>query len=266
MTHPPTGSDVGLIVKVLAEFTFMVYCCVPGKPLIVVSIASIANLYEPAVVTVPPGRQRGRGSIRRLQDVTVPATWTAPTWTAPMTLVKTLAEMHGGRVEAHSDGPGKGSEFVVHLLLLSEGERMKDEEVGVPAPDSSLSLHPSSLKVLVVDDNIDAAESLTMLLHAWGHEVRTAHDGLTARGLAEQFRPEVVLLDIGLPRMDGYEVARRLRTQDGMGHVLLVALTGYGQQEDRHRAAEAGFNRHLTKPANPAALQALLAETSAPSG
>jgi CheY-like chemotaxis protein len=113
--------------------------------------------------------------------------------------------------------------------------------------------------VLVVDDNADAAESVAMVLRVRGHEVRTAHDGPAALNAAEQYRPEAVLLDIGLPGMDGYEVARRLRERAWMKGVRLVALTGYGQEEDKRRAAEAGFDQHLTKPVDPAALENLLA-------
>jgi CheY-like chemotaxis protein len=111
----------------------------------------------------------------------------------------------------------------------------------------------------VVDDSVDCADSLATLLRVAGHEVRTAYDGPTALEAAEAFRPEVVLLDIGLPRMDGYEVARRLRERERAGgRALLVAVTGYGQEEDRRRAEEAGFDAHLVKPAGPAALQRLL--------
>jgi CheY-like chemotaxis protein/two-component sensor histidine kinase len=173
-----------------------------------------------------------------------------------LTLVKSLVEMHGGSVEARSDGPGKGSEFVVNLPTLGR-EPVLVAKGGEGGPSSS---PPSpSRSILVVDDNVDAAESLSMMLRAWGHEVRTTHDGLAALNAAEQVRPEVILLDIGLPRMDGYEVARRLRERTGMRDVLLVALTGYGQEEDRRRAKEAGFDAHLTKPANPTSLQQLLA-------
>jgi CheY-like chemotaxis protein len=115
-------------------------------------------------------------------------------------------------------------------------------------------------RILVVDDNVDAAESLAVLLRIQGHDVRTAIDGPAALHVAEAFRPEVVLLDIGLPKMDDYEVARRLREQAGMGNTLLVALTGYGQ-EDRRRAEEAGFDAHLVKPADPAALWGFLASS-----
>jgi two-component system CheB/CheR fusion protein len=170
-----------------------------------------------------------------------------------LTLVKKLVELHGGGVEAHSEGPGRGSEFVVRLPVLP---RQAPVEVGAE-PDGHTPVPPR--RVLVVDDNVDAAESLALLLRVERHEVRTAHDGPTALHVAEAFRPEVVLLDIGLPRMDGYEVARRLRGQAGFQKALLVALTGYGQDEDRRRAEEAGFDAYLVKPADPAALHELLA-------
>jgi PAS domain S-box-containing protein len=175
-----------------------------------------------------------------------------------LTLVKSLVEMHGGSVEAHSDGPGQGSELVVRLPTLGR----EPAEGGEGGP--SRSPPSGSRRVLVVDDNVDAAESLAILLRTWGHEVLTTHDGLAAVKAAEQVRPEVILLDIGLPRMDGYEVARRLRERADMRDVLLVALTGYGQEEDRRRAEEAGFDAHLTKPADPTALQRLLAGSEQP--
>src|SRR5262249_14722787 len=115
-------------------------------------------------------------------------------------------------------------------------------------------------RILVVDDNPDAGDTLARLLELNGHEVRLARDGPTALEAARDFRPEIVLLDIGLPRMDGYEVARRLREQPGTKHALLVALTGYCQEEDRRRSQAAGFDHHLVKPADPGVLQRLLAE------
>jgi CheY-like chemotaxis protein/two-component sensor histidine kinase len=177
-----------------------------------------------------------------------------------LTLVKSLVEMHGGTVSAHSDGPGSGSEFVVRLPVVQArfasptGDGRGGQADGQASP---------SRRVLVVDDNADTAESLALLLRVKGHEVRTAHDGATALQDAGAFQPEVVLLDLGLPRMDGYEVARRLRAQVGLRKALLVALTGYGQEEDRRRAEEAGFDAHLTKPADPTALQRLLAGAEA---
>ncbi|HWG46183.1 MAG TPA: response regulator [Gemmataceae bacterium] len=173
-----------------------------------------------------------------------------------LTLVKSLVEMHGGTVEASSEGPNKGSEFVISLPLQESRSRFPtNEEERLPCKHET----SASRRILVVDDNVDAAESLALVLRAGEHEVHAAHDGPTALRIAETFRPDVVLLDIGLPRMDGYEVARRLRKQTGTETVFLVALTGYGQDEDRRQAEEAGFDAHLTKPADPAVLQKLLA-------
>ncbi len=177
-----------------------------------------------------------------------------------LSMVKRLVELHGGSVQARSDGPGRGSELIVRLPTV----RSQEPGARGQGPASS-SLAPDSCppapgrRVLVVDDNTDAADSLALLLRLSGHDVRTVHDGPTALEVAEAFRPEVVLLDIGLPRMDGYEVARRLRQRDGAKRVLLVAVTGYGQEEDRRRTAEAGFDAHLVKPAEPVAVQRLLA-------
>jgi CheY-like chemotaxis protein len=112
--------------------------------------------------------------------------------------------------------------------------------------------------VLVVDDNQDAAESVALLLRLWGHEVRTAHEGVSALKAARSYLPEVVLLDLGLPGLDGYEVARQLRGEQGEGPLLIVAMTGYGQDEDRRRSREAGFDHHLVKPVDPHTLQGLL--------
>jgi PAS domain S-box-containing protein len=172
-----------------------------------------------------------------------------------LTLVKSLAEMHGGRVTAHSEGAGRGSEFVVRLPALPGPPRTA--EGGTARSPDRPDVPPR--RVLVVDDNVDAAQTLALMLRALGHEVRTAHDGPAALREAELLRPEVVLLDIGLPRMDGYEVARRLRETEGLGQPLLVALTGYGQEEDRRRAAAAGFDVHLVKPADPQTVERLVA-------
>jgi signal transduction histidine kinase/ActR/RegA family two-component response regulator len=178
-----------------------------------------------------------------------------------LALVRSLVEMHGGSVSAHSDGPGQGSEFVVRLpLWKDEGGRMKDESRSGSSHPSAFLLPPSAKRVLVVDDNLDAAESLALVLRMDRHQVATAHDGPAALETARAFRPEVVLLDIGLPRLDGYAVARRLRQEPGLEGVLLVALTGYGQEEDKRKARDAGFDRHFVKPVGPEELQGLLAE------
>jgi CheY-like chemotaxis protein len=168
-----------------------------------------------------------------------------------LTLVRRLTEMHGGRVEAFSDGPGKGSEFVVHLPTRSAPP---------PVPSDKLTGDgvAGGRTVLVVDDNIDAAESLAMVLGLHGYNVRTMHDGESALAAVRQQPPDAVVLDIGLPEMDGYEVARRLRANPHGRQMLLIALTGYGQAEDRQRAENAGFDHHLVKPVDPGTLERLL--------
>jgi PAS domain S-box-containing protein len=161
-----------------------------------------------------------------------------------LSLVQRLVEMHGGRVEVYS-ALGKGSEFIVRLPMMV-----------TPAMEPLLTVKESaeptasSLRVLVVDDNVDAAQSLGLLLEESGHDVQTAYDGPTALKIALDFRPNVVLLDIGLPGIDGFEVAKRLRQQPDCSSVVLVAMTGYGQITDKQRSQEAGFNHHLVKPAN----------------
>jgi PAS domain S-box-containing protein len=173
-----------------------------------------------------------------------------------LTLVRRLVEMHGGAVEAKSEGVGKGSEFVVRLPVgaPARGDGRKGIEGGEPAP--------AALRILVVDDNRDAADSLGMVLRMMGHEVEIAHDGLEAVGAATSFRPDVALLDIGLPKLDGYEVASRIRKQHPAGGIVLVALTGWGQEEDRQRAREAGFDHHLTKPVEFKVLQKMLVKAN----
>jgi PAS domain S-box-containing protein len=170
-----------------------------------------------------------------------------------LTLVRTLSEMHGGSASATSAGEGRGSEVTVRLPL----PRQPEAEAAPPAhPDAR---PPSTWRVLVVDDNEDAALSIAILLGLWGHEVKTAFDGNAALAVAAGFAPEVVLLDLGLPGLDGYEVARRLRAGGLRG--LLVAVTGYGREEDRARSRDAGFDRHLLKPVDLDALRAILEST-----
>jgi two-component system CheB/CheR fusion protein len=169
-----------------------------------------------------------------------------------LTLVRSLVQMHHGSVQAFSEGPGKGSEFVVHLPVMQHSLPTGSAPRGRSGP-------APSRRILVVDDNIDAAETLAVLLRMAGHEVRTAHDGPAALDAARTYQPEVVLLDIGMPAMDGYEVARRVRQVPGMEKVLLVALTGYGQEDDRRRSRDAGIDHHLVKPADMEALQAVVA-------
>ncbi len=194
-----------------------------------------------------------------------------------LTLVRQLVEMHGGSVEAHSEGEGKGSEFVVRLPLCGSAKcgvgsaKWAETRFDVPAggattpttgipatPHSALST-PHSRRILLVDDNADAAEVQGDLLEIEGHEVVVVHDGPTALHVAPEYHPDVVLLDIGLPGMDGYEVARRLRQEPALAGTMLVALTGYGQEEDRQRSREAGFDEHLVKPVDMGALLRVLA-------
>ena len=175
-----------------------------------------------------------------------------------LTLVKTLVEMHGGTVDVHSEGLGRGSEFAVRMPVL----------VGTPEPlpqaAASEPMSAARRRVLIVDDNGDGAESLAMLLELGGHETHQAHDGVQAIEAAERLRPDAVLLDIGLPRLNGYEVCRRIREEPWGKSMVLVALTGWGQEEDRHRSEEAGFDAHMIKPVDHDVLMKLLA--SLPSG
>lgn len=172
-----------------------------------------------------------------------------------LTLVRKLVELHHGSVEALSAGLNKGSEFVVRLPTVGVSSKTKPSS---PAPVMFDKRAPKH-RILVVDDNVDAAESLALLLRMKGQEVRVAFDGPGAITAAHDFSPEAVFLDIGMPGMDGYEVARRLRHELRASSVVLLALTGWGQQEDKRRAAEAGFDHHLTKPVEPSALENLLA-------
>jgi PAS domain S-box-containing protein len=173
-----------------------------------------------------------------------------------LSIVKRLVEMHGGSVGVESDGPGMGSEFVVRLPVVLA--------VAQPSGGDDEPTRPSSRrKVLVVDDNKDAAMSLAMMLKLMGNEAKTAHDGLEALDVAAMFRPDLILLDIGMPRLNGHETARRIREQPWSKGVLLVALTGWGQEEDRRRSDEAGFDSHMVKPVEPAALAKLLANLHA---
>lgn len=170
-----------------------------------------------------------------------------------LTLVQSLVEMHGGTVEAFSEGLGKGSEFVVRLPILSDAMDCPEEETPAFASQAT-----RRRRILVVDDNVDAAMSLAIILEFAGHEVHSAHDGLEAVEAAGAFRPEVVLLDIGLPGLSGLDVARRIRQEPWGAGVSLVALTGWGQEEDRRNTQEAGFDAHLVKPVDHADLMALL--------
>ena len=170
-----------------------------------------------------------------------------------LTLVKRLVEMHSGTVEARSEGIGRGSEFVVRLPALNEAPS--------PLQQIPTGIQQSATickRILVVDDNRDAADSLAMLLRIVGHDVHTVHDGQAAVDAAAVINPDVVVLDIGLPGINGYEAARQIRERHGRNGMVLIALTGWGQEEDRRRSTEVGFDAHLVKPVDFAALSKLL--------
>lgn len=168
-----------------------------------------------------------------------------------LALVRTIVEMHGGKVDAHSDGPGRGSRFAVHLPVHRVEKRTS------PPVVAEHVYKPK--RVLVVDDNVDAASSMAKLLESCGHTVRVAHNGEQAieNALAEPL--DAVLLDIALPGMDGYQVAERLRSHPSLNHIRLIALSGFGREDDRQRSLQAGFDAHLTKPADLIALQEAIA-------
>ena len=170
-----------------------------------------------------------------------------------LALVKAIVERHSGAVIAYSEGTGRGSEFMVRLPLNARDPVRRAAESPV-APESSATAQ----RILIADDNPDAAESLALMLGLSGHDVRTARDGHEAVETCEAFRPRVVFLDIGMPRMNGYDAARRIRSEPWGADVVLVALTGWAEDEDKRRAAEAGFDQHLTKPVDPPMLRQIL--------
>jgi PAS domain S-box-containing protein len=175
-----------------------------------------------------------------------------------LALVKGLVLLHGGEIEVFSDGLGHGSEFVVTIPCQTSSPRQPAALASTAEAMSTVA----SRKILVADDNQDAANTLAMLLRLAGHEVRTAHGGEAALRLATTFQPEIALLDIGMPDLNGYEVARQLRRSDCGKDLRLIALTGWGQDEDKRRAHDAGFDYHLTKPVDPRRLDALLARST----
>jgi CheY-like chemotaxis protein len=170
-----------------------------------------------------------------------------------LALAKRLVELHDGRLEARSEGPGAGTTFVVRLPIASPADEQQPVVI-VPQPTGRC-------RVLVADDIPDAAEMMRVMIECMGHDVRVAVDGVQAVDIAKQFDPQIALLDIGMPRMDGYEAARQIRAALG-DRVFLVALTGWGQEEDQRRSRAAGFDRHVTKPAEPAVLESLIASVA----
>jgi len=175
-----------------------------------------------------------------------------------LTLAKRLIEMHGGTIEAKSDGPGHGSEFLITLPTIDAENTTETES----APSATAPPELQRRRILVVDDVHESAQTLARMLRAIGQEVATAHDGYTALAHLREHKPEVVFLDIAMPGMNGYDVARRVRASNGSAAPTLIALTGYGQDDDRRRAQEAGFDFHLTKPASIEQLISLLAGAS----
>jgi CheY-like chemotaxis protein len=166
-----------------------------------------------------------------------------------LTLSQRLVAMHGGTIAAASEGRGRGAQFTVRLPL---------EPVGKPSPTPAVVSTARSRSVLIIEDNADARQSLRLLLESLGHRVLEAGDGAAGLALARAAQPDVVLIDLGLPELDGLEVARSLRT-GGSERMVLIAVTGYGQAEDRRRSREAGFDAHLVKPVSPAVLSTLIA-------
>jgi CheY-like chemotaxis protein len=173
-----------------------------------------------------------------------------------LTLARQLVEMHDGRIEIRSPGPGQGTEVEIRLPTTAEAG------VHTMAAERPPVAGARSLRVLIVEDNLDAAEMLDVAVSQLGHATRLAHDGATAITCAGQFAPDLVLLDIGLPVMNGYAVARALRAQPEFSHVHIAAVTGWGQDEDRRRAREAGFDSHFTKPLAPEAMEELLSRVA----
>ena len=173
-----------------------------------------------------------------------------------LTVAKKLVEMHGGSITATSDGPGKGSEFTVRLPRTKKPDRPSEAAMGRIAASSKPA------RILVIDDNVDTARVMAKLLKLLGHEVKISHDGPEGIETARDFRPSFVLLDIGLPGMDGYEVAAQLRREVCCKESVIIAVSGYGQDEDRRRSKEAGFHHHLIKPLDHDALITLLATST----
>jgi CheY-like chemotaxis protein len=170
-----------------------------------------------------------------------------------LTLVDRLVALHGGTVRARSDGPGKGSEFTVRL----PARRPQTSSHPTIATDEDRAHPIARRRILVIDDNLDAANALRYLLENDGHEVKVAVEGSAGLALAHQFKPDFLLLDIGLPNLNGYEIAKRVRQDESLHHVTIIAITGYGQSNDRARALAAGFDHHMTKPVEFHSLQKL---------
>jgi CheY-like chemotaxis protein len=168
-----------------------------------------------------------------------------------LALARRLIEMHGGEIAARSDGPGKGTEIVITMPVF-QGDATRPSSPLIDVP------HLAS-RVVIIDDNQDAAHTMSMLVEQLGGSARMAHDAVSGLSAVQEFQPDVVFLDIGLPGMDGYETCRRIRRQPSEQHIVIVAVTGWGQSQDKQRALDAGFDAHLTKPVDPTELARVLA-------
>jgi PAS domain S-box-containing protein len=223
--YTPEGGEIGVVTE-LSEGEVIIRVCDNG---IGISPELLPKMFD-LFVQADQSLSRSRGGLG-----------------IGLTVVRSLVEMHGGSVTVVSKGPGQGSEFSIRLPRAARPARLPQAPAkGADRP----ALQLPRQRILVVDDSLKNAASLEVLLSALGHEVHTAHDGMTALELVRELRPDVVLLDIGLPLVDGYEVARRCRQDPAFENVILVALTGYGQEQDRLRSREAGFDAHLVKPVN----------------
>jgi len=170
-----------------------------------------------------------------------------------LALVRDLVRRHGGAVEAFSEGLGRGSTFTIRMPRAVRGD------AAVPAPKPSIAEPPPARRVLIVDDNLDAAETLAMMLELLGQQTRQAHEGSGALREAAEYKPDLIFMDIGLPGLSGHEIASRIRGELGMTSTYIVALSGYGSEEDRRRSLHAGFDSHFVKPLDPTALPEILA-------
>jgi CheY-like chemotaxis protein len=181
-----------------------------------------------------------------------------------LSLVRQIVELHSGTIEARSPGLGQGSEFIVRLPTHTA--TLNTPETPHPTGDGKQNVETPTLRILIVDDNKDGADSLQMMLRLMGNEARTAYDGMEGIKVAEEFRPDVMLLDIGLPTVNGYDVCRCIRDKAWGKDVVLIAVTGWGLEDDRRRSHDAGFDHHMVKPVDAKALTTLLATVRAKSG